>query len=119
MPTPPEAAQAQRQPDPPRPDQVSVMPGTEAAASQDIKNISPDKMPADAKSGPKALRKAMLFLGLGVLLIAVVVGVFVSWQLGLMMGVIGLLGVLVDPVMLATYERSKDREQVVEQRRNP
>lgn len=94
------------------------MPGTEASASQDIKNISPDKMPADAKSGPRTLRKAMMFLGLGVLLIAVVVGLLVSWQLGLMMGIIGLLGVLVDPVMLATFERSKDREQVVEQRRN-
>lgn len=116
MPTPPDAASVQQQPDPPRPDQVVVIPGSASAAAQDIKQVSPEKMPADAKAGPRALRRAMLFLGLAVLLAAIVVGIFVSWQLGLMIGVVGLLGVLFDPVMLATFERSKDREKVVEQR---
>ncbi len=119
MPTPEDPSSAQRASDLPPADQVSVIPGSERSISQDIKDLSPEKMPADAKSGPKALRRAMLYLGLAVLLVAVVVGFLVSWPLGLMMAVVGLLGVLFDPVMLATFERSKDREQVVQQRRDP
>jgi hypothetical protein len=101
--------------DPPPPESLVTMPGSPDSNARDIKAVSPEKLPSDASAGPAALRRAIFYLGLAILAASIVVGFLIGWGIAGVMAVLGLLGVLFNPVSLAAVERAEDRKKVIQQ----
>jgi hypothetical protein len=86
------------------------MPATPERAARDIAAVGVEGRPADAAAGPGMLRLEMLGLLVGLAAISAAVGIWVNWGLGVVLLVVGVLGLLFNPVMGATAMRSKDRK---------
>lgn len=86
------------------------MPAPPEVAARDIKAIGVEGRPADAKSGPGMLLIEMGGIALGVLILAVIVGLAFGWGVGLAAGVIGVLAIAMNPVFGATVLRTRDRK---------
>ncbi|CAG1009184.1 hypothetical protein PHYC_03668 [Phycisphaerales bacterium] len=95
------------------PEGVMVMPGSAQDAAAEIKEVSSEGSPADAKLGPRALR--MILIGGWVVLagVAVVVAFTVGWPVAVAMLAFGTLVFLFNPVVFAAVGRAKEREEAL------
>lgn len=88
-----------------------TMPGPNSA--EEIEAVSPEGKPADANTGPGSIW--LMLVGAWVLLaiVAVVIGSTLSWAMAALMLVLGTLGMIFNPVVLASMSRAKERREVL------
>ena len=93
-----------------------VMPGSAEKNSREIRAISPEKTPADPKTGPGAM---YAFMGAAVVFLAVVSLVSVIWigWAGAAMALgFGVLALGFNPEIVATFNRAGERRKLLEER---
>lgn len=91
-----------------------IIPGEAGALAEEEAAEGVEGRPADPKTAPWGLR-AEIVVAVGVLvLFGGAVSVWLGWQAGLASLGIGLLGMVFNPLTMATILRARDREVVLE-----
>ncbi len=93
------------------------MPGDPEQTAEEIKNVSPEGRPGDPVAGPGELSGFMILAFCLLVLAAVGTAVGLGWIEGLVVLAIGSLALLANPVIIATFQRVKDRQEVLRERR--
>lgn len=89
-----------------------VMPGPPQQVAEEIAQIGVEGRPADVKAGPKMLWYELAFIVGLIVVMAVGVGLWLSWFAGFVVLGLGFLALLFNPVVGATLARARDREVV-------
>lgn len=92
-------------------DMPYAMPASEQVAKEDIARAGVEGEPGDAKSGPGMLRLELILLAVAFAVASILVGVFLSWTVGIVMLVWLVLALLVNPVAGAALLRIRERKQ--------
>ncbi|MDX2131651.1 MAG: hypothetical protein SFY69_06340 [Planctomycetota bacterium] len=96
----------------------TTMPGTPEEAASEIREVSPEGRPGDAKTGPGGIMLWMAAALVFVIVVSVVVGWWVDWPVGAMVFAIGTIGLLSNPSIYAAASRAKERGAVIRQHRH-
>ncbi|HVZ95097.1 MAG TPA: hypothetical protein VG797_11370 [Phycisphaerales bacterium] len=92
------------------------MPGTPQQAAEEIRDEGPEGAPADAKSGPGLLRIEMLGIAALLVVAAAGIGFWFGWGVGLVALAIFMVGFVLNPAVLNTSLRAKERKEVIQHR---
>lgn len=98
----------------PEVDESVVIPGDAEQIAQETADVSPEKRPGDPKTGPNGLRLEVLVGFFLVVCFAIGLGLWVNVAAGVAAGVVGTLGLMVNPVVAAASQRANEREAVAE-----
>jgi hypothetical protein len=94
------------------PDPKLIIPGDPDRIAVETARLSPENLPADPKSGPKALRLQILALWFLVLILAVCLGIWINVFAGVAALAIGTVGLMFNPVVGAAEQRAEEREVI-------
>jgi hypothetical protein len=92
------------------------MPGDPQQTAEEINSVSPEGRPGDPVAGPGELSSFMILAFCLLVLAAVGTAVGLGWIEGLVVLAIGSLALLANPVIIATFQRVKDRQEVLRER---
>jgi len=98
---------------------VTVMPGSEALNIAEIKEISPEGAPGDAKVGPGGMRNLLLTMLVIFAVATVLTGLWQGWRAAAVVGAFAVFTMLINPVVAATLARRRERREVVDARHMP
>jgi hypothetical protein len=100
-----------------RADREMFISGGEAEVAEEIRQVSAEGMPADARMGPGAIRWMLAGAWLVMAAAATVVGLMMNWLAGFVVLLIGSLSLLFNSAILAGSARIRERARIVEEHR--
>lgn len=100
----------------PDPTFATVMPGSERRNAREIRAISPEKEPADPKTGPGAMYAFMGVCAVSLAAISLVLSLWIGWAGAAMAAAFGVLALAVNPEVVATFNRAGERRRLLEER---